>query len=341
MSPEHVIPLCLGRFGDFQVLHGRVCAACNNAIGTGIEEQFCRTGPNGFFRWLLAIEGREGRPPSPFYRGSGGAPPIFVHGHGPGFDHDLLWEVEWGTMNVFPLRQIVFRDEVRGRVPIALLDRTLRDPTQLTVQLEEAGIPNAVPERVFAAEDEIPAVEALLRTRGALPPGEWLTTEFKPDVQLRAATLVQVTGSYFRAAAKVVFHYALQALDGLTGSEEEFAPIRAYVMHGEGAGFVQESRRQIVANFEFGQRPTRWSHIVAAWRDRFAIRGFVQFFAGPESLPFPLEVTLGRNPSALGVRTERVSHAFVIDEVGPGRPLQGHVEDMRPLNYVVPWLGPR
>jgi hypothetical protein len=55
ISPEHYQPMALGDFGEFQVLHGKVCRACNNLIGQRTETQFLRTGPIALFRWMLGV----------------------------------------------------------------------------------------------------------------------------------------------------------------------------------------------------------------------------------------------------------------------------------------------
>ena len=51
MSPEHYLPNALGDFGADQILEGRVCEACNNAIGNATKTLFLRTGPIALFRW--------------------------------------------------------------------------------------------------------------------------------------------------------------------------------------------------------------------------------------------------------------------------------------------------
>lgn len=115
MSMEDYLPKGLGKsrgakdegLERFEVLENRVCRNCNNRIGHETEDQFLRAGPIAFFRWMLGVKGKDGPPPSPFYRGASGAPPILAYGRAPEFPFDLLWEVQPGTRNCFPLRQVV------------------------------------------------------------------------------------------------------------------------------------------------------------------------------------------------------------------------------------------
>jgi hypothetical protein len=71
-SREDYLPRCLGSFRNFGKLENKLCRKCNGAIGK-IEEQFCRCGPEAFFRIVKGIKGRKyHKKPSPFYRGSSG-----------------------------------------------------------------------------------------------------------------------------------------------------------------------------------------------------------------------------------------------------------------------------
>jgi hypothetical protein len=48
-SKEHYLPACLGSFRNFEQLSGKLCSSCNGRISK-LEEQFCRCGPETFFR---------------------------------------------------------------------------------------------------------------------------------------------------------------------------------------------------------------------------------------------------------------------------------------------------
>jgi hypothetical protein len=164
MSEEHYLPAALGEFRGYQPLRDRICRECNKKIGDAVETEFLRTGAIVFFRWLLGVSGRDGPPPSPFYRRAAGMPPIHMVGRAPGFEYDLLFEVERGTENVYPLRQVVFEHSLLAQpqaVPIH--DRMRENPGHLMKLLREWGLDRGQPIRAFAAPDEIPWVSDLLQ----------------------------------------------------------------------------------------------------------------------------------------------------------------------------------
>ena len=166
MSEEHYLPAALGNFQGYQPLLDRVCTACNKNIGDAVETEFLRTGAIGFFRWLVGISGRDGPPPSPFYRRAAGMPPILMMGRVSELGHNLFFEVELGTENVYP-RQVVFEHPlwIEPR-PAPIHDRMRECPEHLIELLREWGFGRGQPTRAFAAPDEIPWVSDLVRNLG-------------------------------------------------------------------------------------------------------------------------------------------------------------------------------
>jgi hypothetical protein len=65
-SREHWIPRGFGTFRGFTPLVDRLCEECNRRLGQ-LDQELMRTGPTGFHRALLGVEGRHGPPKvSPF-----------------------------------------------------------------------------------------------------------------------------------------------------------------------------------------------------------------------------------------------------------------------------------
>ena len=140
-SEEHYLPVAFGKFDGYEPLRDRICRECNTRLGNAVETEFLRTGAIVFFRWLLGVMGRDGLPPSPFYRRAVGIPPILMMGRPAGFDYDLLFEVDPGSEEVYPLRQVVFEHPLLERpraVPIH--DRMRGSPEFLTELLREWGL---------------------------------------------------------------------------------------------------------------------------------------------------------------------------------------------------------
>ncbi|WHZ13580.1 MAG: hypothetical protein OJF52_000412 [Nitrospira sp.] len=335
-SSEHYLPEAIGRFSGMELLDDRVCRACNTELGKRIETQFARAGSTVFFRWLIGVQGKNGLPPNPFYRRAAGVDPIVMIGRAPGWQYDLLWEIEAGSEDAFPLRQIVFEHSLTGHHPVPLLDRMRGNPEVLNQHLRELGIESAKPIHVIALPDEIPWVEDLVRSLGFELPGNWKMTEFPPQ-QIQLVVNVNVTAAYFRAVAKIVFHYMLKMFPEFTGHEREFDEIKTFIWDGgEISRFVQQRRDQFVTNFRMGMGPTKWMHVLAVEKGGGSITGYAQFFLGPRALSLPYAVKIGRDPSPILTRPRRRSHMYVIQAANPMQVPEGVMEDATPINHV--WI---
>jgi hypothetical protein len=331
MSEEHYLPAALGKFRGYEPLRNRVCRDCNKRIGDAVETEFLRTGAIVFFRWLLGVRGRDGPPRSPFYRWEAGIPPILMMGRAPGFDYDLLFEVERGTEKAHPLRQVVFEHSLLA-VPraVPIHDRTRENPEHLIKLLQEWGLDRGEPIRVFAAPDEIPWVTDLLRKLGYAIPANWAVTEF-PAQKIALVAEVTVSPAHFRAVAKVGFHYALKMFPDLTGLESEFEPIKDFIWAGgDIAQFVRQRADQFVRNFK-RMRPTKWMHILGVERTYDVILAHAQFFAGPGILPPPYVIRIGRNPAKIVSRRVVRAHQFVILDPAAGT---GEMVDAEPAELI-------
>jgi len=339
-SPEHYLPIALGRFEGMELLENRICTACNNELGRRVETQFLRAGPTGFFRWLIGIRGRDGLPPSPFHRGAAGADPMYLVGRAPAWPFDLLWEAEPGTENVCPLRQIVFHHPLLGYRPIGILERFRERPDAFRAHLQEEGLQNATPVHVFAAEDEVHWMSSLLQGLGHQSPQEWTRLDAQ-EQRIDLVVTVTVTEAYFRAVAKIAFHYLLKVYPELTGLEREFNGIKEFIWNGgQTDRFVIQRRDQFIANFRVGYRPTNWMHILATERSRGWTKVYAQFFAGPHSLPLPYEIKIGRDPARIHAARQRHAHEFIILEAGVNNAPRGIMQDASPNNYVlIPRMG--
>jgi hypothetical protein len=338
MSDEHYLPAALGKFEGYEPLRGRVCQRCNTTIGDAVETEFLRTGAIVFFRWLVGISGRDGLPPSPFYRRAAGMPPIPMAGRLPDFDYDVLFEVNPGTTQAFPLRQIVFSHPLLERPrAVPLHDRMLNNPEFLREQLKELGLQSATPIRAFATDEEIPKISEILTELGYSVPDDWAVTKY-PVQKIPLVAQVQVSPKHFRAVAKIAFHYTLKMFPELTGLEREFDDIKEFIWSGgDVERFVRQRADQFVQNFG-RMRPTKWMHILGVERTYNAIVAHAQFFAGPEILPPPYLIRIGRNPARIDRGREVRAHMFVI--LDPGASIHspaasiGRMENAEPAQLI-------
>ncbi len=117
-----------------------------------------------------------------------------------------------------------------------------------------------------------------------------------------------VTERYFRALAKIGFHYFLTKMRDFRGDEPCFAEIREFIMNDGDLirceRFVRYDQRYLIFH---GVRPAAWGHIVTAESDYYTLRSRIQLFLGPEYVPPVFTVNLGNNPSIIDLPRSEIN----------------------------------
>lgn len=137
---------------------------------------------------------------------------------------------------------------------------------------------------------------------------------------------------YFRALAKIAFHYYLvRTQRGIRGDEPEFAPIREFILEGgEFEPFFKKRRPRFVdpsGKPPWGPvTPTDWCHLIAADESRGEVIGYVSLFFGPGAPSHPYHVTLGRVPGTIILPYCRWADVYIYDRNQPERGYAGRVE---------------
>lgn len=322
-SNEHAIPRCLGEFQGFPVLTDRICRSCNNQIGQ-VEEQFCRSGPEAFFRTLLGIGGRPTHElVNPFERGSAGAKPIdFVALH-PELGIPILWEFNRGERSVREVRQIVVKDEHAASRPLRIPE-WMTEPEQLRQAIADLGLGQIREVRGFASPDEAAWVENLVQGLGGR--FEWLPSHQSVTITNPIATFT-VTGAYFRAVAKCGFHYFLAVVSNVLGSEEPFAALRKFIISGDDTDqFIIQDRTPLIAYPAPGYRPSWYGHVIVAEWQNGSVKARAQFFLGPDYEPPTYRIRIGEGINILeGIG--RKGHLFAYFRDGQRGRYHGEVSE--------------
>ncbi len=238
-NEEHPLPRCLGEFRNAPKLYS-VCKECNGKIGRESEDQFCRAGPEAFFRNYFGGKGRKSHEKvNPFERGSAGGQAIDIMGVHPESGIQVLYEKDPGTNTCRELRQIVVIDGDGNSYPIRIANwmKTQKDIEQEIRKLKLKEIKSI---RVFANTDEMAWVRSL--TDGL---AEKVTWSQQPEGSTVSQPVVSfsVTVAYFRAVAKASFHYFLATDNSVSGSEPIFAGIRNFILSGtDEKRFVSQER---------------------------------------------------------------------------------------------------
>jgi hypothetical protein len=294
----------LGNFRGYESLRNRICSECNGKCTT-LDEQLCRSAGESFFREYLGIKGRATHQKvRPFYRRSAGGGRLVMEGTSA--ETGKRVELELANGNVRELRHLALTTESGERFTIPIPDGMT--PEKLKKEFDRLGIKKAKEGYVFADKEEIPWIESLLDTLKIDSRLEWMSGGADTVTYSSVVITFTVTEKYFRALAKIGFHYFLTKMRDFRGDEPCFAGIREFIMN-EGDlkrcdRFVRCDPRYLIFH---GMRPAAWGHIVTAESDYHSLRSRIQLFLGPEYVPPVFTVDLGRNPSIIDLPRAEIS----------------------------------
>ena len=266
-SLEHALPAAFGEFKGAPVLRASVSKGCNNTRLSVLDQQLVRCGPEAFFRRLYAIRGRESHETvNPFYRGSAGGHRLEMKSYDSNLGFDVLIEAENGVYR--QARQIVFIEK-SGRthhLPI----REGASALQLKAAFDELGVVQPCRDvRIFYGPEEKDWVLALIKET-------WPSVSFgdgapSATAYRGAVGTVGLTDRYFRAIAKIGFHYFLTQFPEYTGHEAIFSRIRDFVANGAGGvdaanEFVGKRKTPLMGEMLTAEiRPAGWvAHVLCA-----------------------------------------------------------------------------
>jgi hypothetical protein len=336
LSLEHILPAALGEFESAPLLRNRICSTCNNRLGL-LDEQMVRSGPEAFIRRYYNITGRPGHDcVNPFYRGSAGGQRLEMKVLDPNLGFELL--VARTDGNYRQLRQLVFIEQATGRtghIPIG--DKMT--PEQLRAAYNRLELAPPLDMHLICGPEEEQWVQDLVRatSRGtSFGSGTRGTTMYGAGVAISFG----LTERYFRAVAKIGFHYFLSQLPQYTGQEPKFAKIRGYIVTGDrnvnrANEFVGERQMPLVGEALGGARPDGWiGHILCADITSGGYRAHVQTFICEDFQPRIYTVHLGHSP--VDLKNDAVGHAFVYFRDGYHGKLAGEAHSLTPARFDFP-----
>lgn len=320
---EHYLPQCLGRFKNFDPLLDRLCGRCNQEIGGTLERVFCRRSPEAVVRSLNWIKGqnrgsRKSRKPARIFQ------PENIGGRHLDFfaaDQQTGQSISWQTDNqpgtIKEISQLVILDatgEILQHIPIPTEITTGRELIEL---LKKHELPSTVPKTlVIAASGDEERVQRLFseinqnvilqrRVGGRVPGPQIFVGEFTPE--------------YFRALAKIGFHYALKHIPTITGSETVFRPLREFIRDGTG------DPAQFLSSCNHVSDPARPAgHLLTAVATPDSMIVTMQFFSGCKTALPRWCLILGPNPAAPYVR-QTSAHFFTYTREEDGRLTGGEI----------------
>jgi hypothetical protein len=293
---EHYLPQCLGRFQNFEPLVDRLCQLCNEGIGQALEREFCRKSPEAVLRsvhWIKGQQrgGRKKRPVHIYQPEKIGGQHIYFFAADPETGQSILWQTDKNPRTVKEISQIVMLDdegEATQHIPIPVEITTGRELADLLKRNGVTFIPQA---RVIAASGDEDRVQVMLTE-----------LNWKVSLQRRMGGQVshqfftgEVGPAYFRALAKIGFHYALRYIPTITGNEGAFRALREFIREGTG------NHKQFLTKCDTVSNPSGPpGHVLTAIANpESPIVVNMQFFAGCKTALPQWRLILGDNPTVI------------------------------------------
>jgi hypothetical protein len=262
-----------------------------------------------------------GAPPPTTVVELGASSPILVH-----VDRD-------DPKNVRSVDQLVV--QVNGQDCFIPLFSGMR-PEQLKKRLDELGVSNLVGSRLDCDDKNWSEFNSLVCDTDPscrIQPTGSTDAGIHP---VRGRTTVTVNKHYFRALAKIAFHYYLvHNRRGLLGDEPEFAPIRDFIMEGIGehSTFFKNSGRHFCLPFgptpDGGLRcPSIWSHLLVVDESAEVVVVYLHLFLGPGVHRPGAYVTLGPLASKIVLPIMPWGSLYIYDDPQPKFGTAGHIESV-------------
>lgn len=311
---DHVLSRAFGDFDDAIIFRG-ACPGCNNKLSP-LEEELLRTAPEAILRRFAdAAKNRRGKPVG--WQAASGVPaPRFVIKHA---DHDELIEGDpsiGGQSHPVDHLAVVLKD---GRnIHIRLFPSMSPDALRRKLQQQTIGDEDIACMYWHADDENTDTYKTLLKE--VWPDHRHEERPATPAGMHRVPVRIECrfTVKYYRAIAKIAFHYFLaNSRCGFTGHERCFEPIRQFIMDGgQHEPFFEDQKPQImlpVGKLPDGSAllPARWMHMLCCFESLESVVVGVYTLFGPESPPSPHFVTVLQRPAAIVLPQHQYGHAYI------------------------------
>lgn len=308
---DHIIPAALGEFRN-DLRFRRVCRSCNTKIGA-CEQQMLQCGPEKIFREIVVPTSKRSRGNRSSYQGAHGMP-------APQFRAIT----SAGVLEVQPMDA-----QKRTSAPDQLIIYTEQGDIH-TVKLFQGISPTSLKKKVRALrpgkikETRLSCDEAHYESFLKIIQEAWPDSKeerlppTEPGIQVVPHEItVKVTNLYFRAIAKIAFHYYLVSSYRAKGYEDCFSEVREFIMTGgDKKKFFSAKKR--FQDIDAGYLPSRWVHLLAASEKNGEAIAYVCLFKGPESKGIEYQLNIGKLPHSPIIIPKQVwAHKYEYDKPLP------------------------
>ncbi len=300
---DHVIPAALGEFTN-GIRFRHICPSCNSRIGKS-EQQMLRCGPERLFRDLVIPSTSRSRGSPTGWRGAEGAPAPKIHALAE--DGVLLGRRSDKPTDITADDQLVVIDK-NGKEHFVTLDPRMTAGS-LKRKVQSTGVRDIKMVRSSWDESNEQAYLRILEEAWPDMKYQHVSTTQPGSNKVRVRVCFQVNDHYFRAIAKIAFHYYLTRSKRAKGHEDGFAQIRKFIVEGGDSDPFFKGRKMF-APMEANMLPSWWCHILAASEEVQPVVAYVCLFRGPQATGIEYTVKLGRLESALVVPQPVWAHAY-------------------------------
>jgi hypothetical protein len=329
-AKAHVLPRLLGTFENQPTLHQRVCAICDKEIGK-CEELIAKCTVEAVLLKHIGIIGRhKGKSSSPFRRGHSGHPPIRMATTLPGYGSEVRVEPIGDSNNVDILPQIILVDAEGNREEIVINNPDCISVAEWLLLLKKCLSGGVKHLEALVSDEQFLLIKRVLPEFG-------ITFDSADDAKIspfRGQVLVKGSMTYdkrfFRAVAKIAFHYFLIHSTLFHGTEDEFQAIRRFVRCGDGdeRDFIEKVDEPIAHDISGADRPPYYGHILRTEITPKGIWVCVQLFIGHNYKPQWYRVLLSRKAHRIFLPSEEFGHYYRYLEPDKRTQYDGVIERM-------------
>jgi len=299
-----VLPVAFGEFKDAPNLDGYICKKCNEQRLGLLDQQIARCGPEGLLRKFYAVEGRaEHKKVNPFVRGSAGGRRLEFST----FDANIGAEVNLEIRNgkVTQMCEMIFVETESGKTHHLPLFEEM-SAGQLLEAMVRLGVVEPYETRLSYYPHEREWVQKLIKE--ACPAVTFSEGRPLSNIIERPAVRFELGERYFRAIAKIGFHYFLSQFRNYTGHEEIFSRIRQFIYEDTNKPIQHVNDFMSVRQGSLFQgvsdpnaRAEGWrAHFLAADTRDSVCAAYVQLFLTEDYAGQINEIVLARDPAVNG-----------------------------------------
>lgn len=231
----------------------------------------------------------------------------------PGYEHEVRTEPIGDSRNVDILPQLILTDREGNREEIAIEDPkciSLGEWRILLARCRQGRVKDI--DAIGLSDEQFALIGHVFRRMGlTFDLAEQTSIQpFQGTALVHGA--VTYDARYFRAIAKIAFHYLLVHSRLFSGIDKEFDGVRRFIRYGEGheGNFAAKGSGPIAYDPSGSDRPPYYGHVLRTDISPKRIAVCVQLFIGHDHKPDWYRVTLSREEHLIFLPSEEFGHYY-------------------------------